>query len=693
MRPPLRSLARLALPAALSALGACKPPPPPPVVATAPPPSDNPCDKASALRGSITRLREAGKLERAARLVEKADKMCPDSAPETWAVQVALLTELGRHAEAKNLATIIDSAPKAPDTAKHAAAAAREQIERIEKRLNDPNKQKTDKARADSRKSLREAEAAEGAGDTAKALEKYRRSWDEWPSAQALAGAALAAKKLGNKEDAQRYFDRTIVELEKAAGKTLELAVPNGFSGSVTSVSWSPTGKRLAVAHGDGVSILDTGTWRERVRLFDLGKPRAVAFSADGAQIATGSDDRGVRVWDAATGALLAVFKEHTGEVASVVFSPNGKLLASGAKDSTIRVWDLGKGVITRVFSDHTNDVNSVAFSPDNKRLASGSQDNTVRLFDLVAGQLLRTLDDHTLYVTGVAFSPDGKQLASSSWDNSVRLWDMKIASADTPPKVLSKVFKDHTDRVTTVAFAAQGKLLGSGSWDNTVRLWDPATGAVKQVLKGHAQWVTSVSFSPDGKQVATGSWDTTVRIWDTSTGASLQVLKEIADRATLAAFSPDGTSIAAASPDRTVRMWVPGAKAFTKGSYEEYVGRLKADALSPDRSFRVSTTMAGLLTLLRAQDSAPLATLRTVEGKDAGYVLASDGHIDFMGTEPCAAHALPLCRVGSISLPFVFCEDRFYSPGLLGKLLAKDDSWAQPEAENAPLECPGEGN
>jgi WD40 repeat protein len=676
--------------AILASLG-CSSAPPPRAAAIAVA-AKNPCDVADALRGKVAHLRETGRLERASKAIEKADALCVDTAPESWAAHVAILAELGRTTEAKALASLIETSPRAPDTAKHAVAAARELVERQERRLAEPSKAKVDKAKAEAKKLLREGEIAEAAGDAKKALDRFRRSQDEWPSFLALGGAGMAAKKLGDSVEAQRLFDRAIVELEKASGKTLDIDVPNGFTGSVISVAWAPVGFRLAVAHGDGVSIFSTLDFRERVRLLDLGKPRAVAFSADGTQVVTGSDDRGVRVWDAATGALLQTFKEHTGEVTSVAFAPNGKMLASGAKDSTIRVWDLTKNVISKVFTDHTNDVNAVAFSPDSKRLVSGSADNTVRVWDLAQGTIIRVLDEHTLYVTAVAFSPDGKRLASGSWDKTVRIWDADVKTLEAQPKYGStRLINDHSDRVTTVVFAPKGSQLASGSWDNTVRTWDPVSGKPVETFKGHTQWVTSLAFSPDGKQLASGSWDTTVRVWDTDKGsaAPLQTLKEIADRVSLAAFSPDGKQIAASGPDRVVRMWDPTAKAFARGVYQDYVGRLKADTLSPDRGFRVSTTMAGLLSLLRAQDSTRLATLRTLEGKEGGYVLAADGHIDFVGPDACAAHALPLCRVGSVSLPFDFCEDRFYSPGLLGKLLAHDDSYADPDAEYPFLSCP----
>lgn len=359
--------------------------------------------------------------------------------------------------------------------------------------------------------------------------------------------------------------DETVKVWEIATGKLIR-----DFKGSrahtnwLRSVSFYPEDNRNLLASGGedkSVKIWDVNTG-ECLKTLQGSANRvwAVAFSPqpnkEYSLIASGSDDQAVRLWkwDGKKGQCIRTLPGHKGQVQSVNFSPNGKILASGSEDRSIKLWNVKTGEHLKTFEGHKDRVRSVTFSPDGKVLASASDDRSIKLWDANTYECLKTLKGHTDRVRSVAFSPDGQILASAGEDKIVKLWDINTYEC-------LKTLKGHDRWVWSVAFSPDGQLLASGSEDKTVKLWDLRTKECIKTLKEHTRRVWSVAFNPDGKMLASGSDDRTVKLWNISEKKCVSTFDGHTSDAHTSwiqsvSFSPDGQILASASEDQSIKLW-----------------------------------------------------------------------------------------------------------------------------------------
>ena len=258
---------------------------------------------------------------------------------------------------------------------------------------------------------------------------------------------------------------------------------------------------------------------------------------------------------------LRHVFRGHIDIIYRIAWSPDGSYLASPSNDRTIRIWDATSGACVRTLAGHENRVWSVVWSPDGRRLASASLDNTICLWDAVSGELLQTLKGHAESVWSVAWSPDGRHLASASSDRTVRLWDAVSGE-------LLQTMEGHSNWVLSVSWSPDGQLLASTSLDKTIRLWDAASGKTMQVLEAHSAGVHNAAFSVDGHWLASkagitdnsANKDDTIRLWRCDTWACVVVLDEPGSSGSLfssVAFHPRLPVLATLGErDTIIRIW-----------------------------------------------------------------------------------------------------------------------------------------
>jgi WD40 repeat protein len=425
---------------------------------------------------------------------------------------------------------------------------------------------------------------------------------------------------------AQRaYTDRVVRIWDARTGKLH--CILRGHNGKVTSVTFSPDGRRALTASSDGTArVWDVATGKELVVLSAtiaadhpgraLGLRTAI-FSPDGEKILTISDNQvhdrpADRALPGKADLELDPPEIHPNHIGQHIDGPGS---STSARDPVLaRLWNArtGKELLqsfARPASWFSSLPQTVKFSKDSEEIHMAGQQTVVirpgntlwdveaASFDVKTGKELwawkEALPDRQR-VDAVDISADGQRVLLVT-DTGVSIWD-HLRGEEQP-------LRGHQRPITVARFSADEQSVLTASEDRSVRVWGTPLGPFLLPLhpekafelRGHEQAVRCAMFSKDGSRVLTGGADGTARVWRVEPiREHARSLKGHKGAVLSVAFSPDGRHLVTGSADRTARTWdrttgrqlqvLQGCLSADGVELPEYIrGRAHTVAFSPD--------------------------------------------------------------------------------------------------------------
>ena len=271
---------------------------------------------------------------------------------------------------------------------------------------------------------------------SASAYDNTIKIWDLESDMKPIAFKDMDSKRVAFSPDGEKvlsvsYFHNIIVVYDAETGESLKVF---HTSRDHYSAAFSPDGKKIiAELNDETFETIDAESGEQLgIKEWNLNDYRVVyrtTFNPQNAQVLyiNPRDKSSFIIMERNKNGgkpIKDIIGGHTERINSTAFSPDGKYIATASDDKTIRIWDAETHKMLRIIRGHTLQVSTAIFSPDGYYIVSASRDQTVRVWDVKSGKQICILDTFEYQPTSVDFSPDGKHIAISSTDEIIHIWD-----------------------------------------------------------------------------------------------------------------------------------------------------------------------------------------------------------------------------------------------------------------------------
>jgi WD40 repeat protein len=356
------------------------------------------------------------------------------------------------------------------------------------------------------------------------------------------------------------------------------LITPN--SRSIVTGSRDGTARRFDIRTGDALTI------HQGAEVLGVAVDEACTLLA----ICTTEYRNNIWLYELQTGKHIRTLEGHVSGTNSISMTPDGSLLASGGDDRTVKLWSTAGECKASVGLD-LRGVEQICLLGGDNRLAVCDDGGAVRMYDLKAGSLLDTCCEQGYPTPCIAAETSGGRFAAGRFkrtetasEGSVRVWGPAEAGGVAPPPTVCHPSSSRDSHLNPAG--TRVILTGSDCHYNChVDLYDTAT---KEPLMGFVPrtWSSVALLSADDTRVVIAV-SNVVKVLDAWTGLPLVTWRgKNAVRTLLLNFS--NTLLVAGDADGVVTFLDAGTGAEIR-AINAHPGGVRATFLSADESLLVS--------------------------------------------------------------------------------------------------------